>query len=70
MSEHVVHACMSSGSVVLFNANVSHRGSANIGTNDRPILVLDTSLAQACLSTGAVDVWETGEEGERGGEAE
>jgi hypothetical protein len=44
----------------MFNANVSHRGSANIGSNDRPILVLDTSLPTACLPAGAVNIWERG----------
>ncbi len=31
------------GSVILFNANASHRGTANISTGERPILVLDCS---------------------------
>ena len=31
------------GSVLLFNANVSHRGTANLSPTDRPVLVLDTS---------------------------
>jgi hypothetical protein len=37
------HAAMPAGSVLLFNANASHRGTANLSTGDRPILVLDTS---------------------------
>jgi len=37
------HAAMPAGSVLLFNANCSHRGTANLSTGDRPILVLDTS---------------------------
>lgn len=36
-------AAMPAGSVLLFNANCSHRGTANLSTSDRPILVLDTS---------------------------
>ena len=34
---------MPAGSVLLFNANASHRGTANLSAFDRPILVLDTS---------------------------
>jgi hypothetical protein len=37
------HAAMPTGSVLIFNANASHRGTANLSTGDRPILVLDTS---------------------------
>jgi len=36
-------AAMPSGSVLIFNANCSHRGTANISSYDRPILVLDCS---------------------------
>jgi hypothetical protein len=36
-------AAMPSGSVVLFNANMSHRGTANLSKSGRPILVLDCS---------------------------
>ena len=36
-------AAMPAGSVLLFNANASHRGTANLSASDRPILVLDTS---------------------------
>ncbi len=54
---HPIRACMLSGSVLMFNANVSHRGGANIGSRDRPILVVDTSLESACLPVGSVDVW-------------
>ena len=36
-------AAMPAGSVVLFNANMSHRGTANLSSEDRPILVLDCS---------------------------
>lgn len=53
-----VRAVMPQGSVLLFNANVSHRGSANIGTKDRPILVVDCSLDCTCLAAGGPrDVW-------------
>ena len=31
------------GSLLLFNANVSHRGTANLSRGDRPVLVLDCS---------------------------
>ena len=31
------------GSLLLFNANVTHRGTANLGASDRPVLVLDCS---------------------------
>jgi ectoine hydroxylase-related dioxygenase (phytanoyl-CoA dioxygenase family) len=37
------HAALNAGSVLIFNANCSHRGTANISSVDRPILVLDTS---------------------------
>ena len=37
-------AAMPKGSVVLFNANMSHRGTANLSKSSRPILVLDCSL--------------------------
>jgi hypothetical protein len=43
----MVHAAMPAGSVLLFNCNVSHRGTANISTGDRPILVLDCSPPEA-----------------------
>ena len=36
-------AAMPKGSVVLFNANMSHRGTANLSRAGRPILVLDCS---------------------------
>ena len=36
-------AAMPLGSVVLFNANMSHRGTANLTKGDRPVLVLDCS---------------------------
>mmetsp|Transcript_2865 Transcript_2865/g.5179 ORF Transcript_2865/g.5179 Transcript_2865/m.5179 type:complete len:329 (+) Transcript_2865:175-1161(+) len=38
-----VHAVMPKGSVLMFNANANHRGTANLSSSDRPILVLDTS---------------------------
>eukprot|EP00658_Telonema_sp_P-2_P037303 TRINITY_DN26834_c0_g1_i1.p1 TRINITY_DN26834_c0_g1~~TRINITY_DN26834_c0_g1_i1.p1 ORF type:complete len:299 (+),score=47.82 TRINITY_DN26834_c0_g1_i1:224-1120(+) len=38
-----VHAAMPVCSVLMFNANASHRGTANISTGPRPILVLDCS---------------------------
>ena len=38
-------AAMPMGSVVMFNANMSHRGTANLTRGDRPILVLDCSPA-------------------------
>ncbi|KAJ1462608.1 hypothetical protein M885DRAFT_610645 [Pelagophyceae sp. CCMP2097] len=39
-----VHAgALPRGAVLLFNANVSHRGTANLSATDRPVLVLDTS---------------------------
>lgn len=57
-STGTVRAVMSKGSVLLFNANVSHRGSANIGATDRPILVLDCSLESTCLASGGPrDIW-------------
>jgi ectoine hydroxylase-related dioxygenase (phytanoyl-CoA dioxygenase family) len=37
------HASMKRGSVLIFNANCLHRGTANISRVSRPILVLDTS---------------------------
>ena len=37
------HAAMPAGGVLLFNANVSHRGTANLSMGSRPILVLDCS---------------------------
>jgi hypothetical protein len=40
----IIYAAMPKGSALIFNANVTHRGTANIGKEDRPILVLDTSL--------------------------
>ncbi|CAB9500925.1 expressed unknown protein [Seminavis robusta] len=53
-----MRAVMPAGSVLLFNANVSHRGSANIGRVDRPICVLDCSLESTCLAKGGPrDVW-------------
>ena len=53
-----VRAVLPRGSVLLFNANVSHRGGANISTVDRPILVLDCSLDSTCLAAGgARDIW-------------
>jgi hypothetical protein len=53
-----VRAVMPHGSVLLFNANVSHRGSANIGKTDRPIMVLDCSLNSTCLAAGGPrDIW-------------
>ena len=39
----MAHAAINAGSVLIFNANCSHRGTANISNVDRPILVLDTS---------------------------
>ena len=36
-------AVMPKGSVLMFNANVTHRGSANLSKVDRPVLVLDCS---------------------------
>lgn len=58
-----VRAVMPQGSVLLFNANVSHRGSANIGASDRPILVLDCSLESTCLAAGGPrDIWSSQEE--------
>ena len=57
-STGTVRAVMSKGSVLLFNANVSHRGSANIGATDRPRLVLDCSLESTCLAAGGPrDIW-------------
>lgn len=41
----VFAGAMPKGSLVLFNANVSHRGTANLGASDRPVLVLDCSPA-------------------------
>jgi hypothetical protein len=53
-----VRTVMPKGSVLLFNANVSHRGSANIGAKERPILVLDCSLESTCLAAGGPrDIW-------------
>ena len=37
------HAAMPAGSVLMFNANCSHRGTANLSRSQRPILVLDCS---------------------------
>jgi ectoine hydroxylase-related dioxygenase (phytanoyl-CoA dioxygenase family) len=48
------YAAIPRGSVVLFNANVSHRGTANISTSDRPVLVLDCSLPCPAAPT---DLW-------------
>jgi hypothetical protein len=57
-SQQTVRAVMPKGSVLMFNANVSHRGSANIGAKDRPILVLDCSLENTCLAAGGPrDIW-------------
>ena len=39
----MAHAAINAGSVLIFNANCSHRGTANISSVERPILVLDTS---------------------------
>jgi len=61
-----VHAVMPKGSVLMFNANVSHRGTANISTCDRPILVLDTSPICTQI-TDIADIW-LGGEGEGEGE--
>jgi hypothetical protein len=36
-------APLTAGSVVIFNANCSHRGTANISDGDRPVLVVDCS---------------------------
>lgn len=53
-----LYGVMPAGSVLMFNANVSHRGSANIGKIDRPILVLDCSLPTTCLAEGGSrDIW-------------
>lgn len=53
-----VRAVMPQGSILMFNANVSHRGGANISRTDRPILVLDCSLESTCLATGGSrDAW-------------
>ena len=38
-----VFAAMPKGSLLMFNCNVSHRGTANLSSVDRPVLVLDTS---------------------------
>ena len=43
LSPESVHACLPQGSVLIFNANANHRGTANLSQSDRPILVLDTS---------------------------
>ena len=54
-----MHAVIPAGSVLMFNANVSHRGSANIGKVDRPILVLDCSLPTTCLAEGGTrNIWD------------
>ena len=45
------HAAMPAGSVLMFNANCSHRGTANLSRSERPILVLDCS--PACEFDGA-----------------
>jgi len=37
------YAVMPAGSVLMFNANVTHRGTANLSKVDRPVLVLDCS---------------------------
>lgn len=42
-SPAAVHSVLPKGSVLLFNANANHRGTANLSQSDRPILVLDTS---------------------------
>lgn len=42
-SPESVHAVLPKGSVLMFNANANHRGTANLSSSDRPILVLDTS---------------------------
>jgi hypothetical protein len=53
-----IRAVMPRGSVLMFNANASHRGSANIGSRDRPIVVLDCSLESTCLAAGGPrDIW-------------
>jgi hypothetical protein len=48
-------AAMPKGSVVMFNANMSHRGTANLSKTGRPILVLDCSLR--CVHE-AVSLWD------------
>jgi hypothetical protein len=42
-------AAMPAGSVLMFNCNVSHRGTSNISTYPRPILVLDCKPQSVCL---------------------
>ena len=42
-----------SSSVLLFNANLSHRGTANLSAADRPVLVLDCSPRSACVAATA-----------------
>jgi hypothetical protein len=49
----VCRAAMPAGSVLMFNCNVSHRGTANISSVDRPILVLDCKLQSACVDSTA-----------------
>ena len=50
------HAAMPAGGVLMFNANVSHRGTANLSSSDRPILVLDCS--PVCDSLGPTSLWD------------
>ena len=41
--QRVFAGALPRGSLLLFNANVSHRGTANLSRGDRPVLVLDCS---------------------------
>jgi len=50
------HAAMPAGSVLIFNANTSHRGTANLSTGDRPILVLDCS--KPCEQLELASLWD------------
>ena len=45
------HIATPAGAVLMFNANCSYRGTANLSRADRPILVLDCS--PPCQSDGA-----------------
>ena len=65
LSPDYVHAAMPAGSVVMFNANCSHRGTANLSATDRPILVLDCSLP--CESADC-SVWDFPVSSEAGSE--
>ena len=48
-------AAMPRGSVLLFNANLSHRGTANLSAADRPVLVLDCSPRSACVAAARAE---------------